>query len=46
MTTLTNGYALQALCIATGYGTLNDANLTGMNLTALKDLLMRNYQVL
>ncbi|XP_041744879.1 centromere protein N-like isoform X2 [Coregonus clupeaformis] len=34
----------QALVLATRYGSIKDAQLSGRNLTAIRDLLMRQYQ--
>ena len=34
----------EALCSATSYSAVQDANLSGMSFTAIKDLLMRKYQ--
>ncbi|XP_024274827.1 centromere protein N isoform X1 [Oncorhynchus tshawytscha] len=34
----------QALVLATRYGSMKDAHLSGRNLTAIRDLLMRQYQ--
>lgn len=34
----------QALVLATGYGSMKDAHLSGRKLTAIRDLLMKQYQ--
>ncbi|KAJ7995036.1 hypothetical protein DPEC_G00255730 [Dallia pectoralis] len=37
-------YLIQALVLATRYGSMKDAHLSGKNLFAIRDLLMRQYQ--